>query len=81
MSSVVGFYSPDYSDQHRKWWEEATEAYTAGIPSSLPAANIYKTAVEYHRWGKHHGNVIPNCPACVLRAEKIADDTRTETGA
>ncbi len=41
----------------------ALAAYDAGTPSLLDDANLYKGAVEQHRWGQHEQPAY-NCPVC-----------------
>jgi hypothetical protein len=41
----------------------ALYAYAAGVPSSLPDRNRYKTMVLEHRWGGH-GEPVEFCPVC-----------------
>lgn len=44
---------------------EALKFYDAGVPSTLPNTNRFKSRVEAHRWGRHGDRPIPNtCPVC-----------------
>lgn len=42
----------------------ALYAYAAGVPSTLPSTNRYKTLVQDHRWGEHREGPVNGCPVC-----------------